>query len=483
MGLVTIFWSLAAGVALTLAVVSGSVGMAERRDPASLTLAALGVAVAASAYIELRLMHSETPSEYADWVRWYHLPVFVAMLAQVLFVHYYLGTSRVWLLWVVIAGRAIVLAVDFLVLPDFNFASIASLSHVPLLDEQVAIVGSATPRLGWQLFALATTVLLLVYCIDAAVRRWRSGGPESKRKALAIGLGITAPWCWTMAQNQLIVFGLLKEPVSSLPWFLGALIVMTFELTRDYVLSRRALVEVAQLQRRLMQIERVGVLGQLAAALAHQLAQPLSANTANAAVALKQLDRETPDREELRAILADIKSDSHRSAELIASMRQLIRQSAIDMRPVRIEDAVQDALSLVRAEANAKRVALSLLLQPDLPRVLGDRVHLSQVVLNLLMNGIEAVQARPPGERSVVIEARATSGRGLVEMAVRDSGPGVPDGVAEKIFGPFFTTKPEGMGIGLALSRTIIEAHGGRLWMEQSAQPDGATFRFTLQRA
>jgi C4-dicarboxylate-specific signal transduction histidine kinase len=122
-------------------------------------------------------------------------------------------------------------------------------------------------------------------------------------------------------------------------------------------------------------------------------------------------------------------------------------------------------------------------MQPGLPRVLGDRVHLSQVLLNLLLNSIHAVESRPLDARGIVIEARADHAKGEVELAVRDSGPGIPDDLANEVFKPFFTTKSSGMGMGLALCRTIVEAHGGRLWTDRMAQQDGAIFRFTLKRA
>jgi C4-dicarboxylate-specific signal transduction histidine kinase len=164
-------------------------------------------------------------------------------------------------------------------------------------------------------------------------------------------------------------------------------------------------------------------------------------------------------------------------------MRRFSQRRTIDMQPLAVEDLVQDVISLVRSEATNKRVVVALVMEPGLPRVLGDRVHLSQVLLNLLMNGIHAVESCPLDARDIVIEARADDAKGEVELAVRDSGPGIPDNLADEVFKPFFTTKSNGMGMGLALSRTIIEAHGGRLWTERMAQQDGAVFRFTLKRA
>ncbi|HET7083334.1 MAG TPA: ATP-binding protein [Rhizomicrobium sp.] len=483
MGIVTVLWSLAAGVSVTLAVAGGSIRIVERRGSASATIFLLGIAVAVAAYIELLMMHSATPAEYGRFLRWYHVPVFFAMLGQALFVHYYLGTGRMWLLGVIIAARLVILAVDFMAQPAFNFSNIVSLQHFSLLGEQVSAVGAAVPRAGWQEFAVVTLVFLIAYYVDAMVQCWRSGEKDAKRKVLAVGLGISVPWLCTFVYGQAIIYGFFHAPMSNAPWYVGALCIAAYELGRDYVISRGAVLELAELQHQSMRVQMANVLGQLSSALTHELSQPLAANALNAEAALKCLDTEKPDLEVLRAVLTDVRSDTRRCADMINQMRRLFAARSVEMRPLRIEDVVQDSLALISVEARAKKVALSVLMQPGLPRVIGNRVQLSQVLINLLTNSIYAVQGRPVTARRVVVEARADNGIGEVEVAVTDTGSGVPDDVADKLFAPFFTTKAEGMGMGLALSLMIVEAHGGRLWTDRSIGQEGAIFRFTLQRA
>ena len=148
--------------------------------------------------------------EYAELQRWSHVPVFLALISLVLFVHYYLGTSRLWLLWTIILMRSVVLVVNFSVHPSFNFVSIDSLRRVSLLGEQISVIATAVPRTDWQMFALASLFLTVAYLVDTAVRRWRKGGPEARRKVIAVTLGTALPLLSTIIYAHLVLYGVLR---------------------------------------------------------------------------------------------------------------------------------------------------------------------------------------------------------------------------------------------------------------------------------
>ena len=478
---VTSLWSFCAALAAILAAVCGGVWLIEKRDYASLMLSVLGIAATTSAFFELGLMRAARPDEYGELLRWYHLPVFFAFMGVLLFVHYYLRTGRSWLMWAVIVVRSAVLIINFSVQPNFNFSQIISLRQISFLGEMVSVIGNAVPRLEAQPVGIFSIVLLLTYVTDAAVRRWRQGANDSKRKALAVFFGIGLPVLCTFLVNNLLVLGFAQIPITLLPWVLGALLPMSYEWARDVMLSRRARLQIAELQSQLAQVDRVSLMGQLASSLSHELSQPLTAATANAKAGLLHLRTENPDLEDVREILDDVGRDLRRAAEIISRMRLLFKQRAIEMQPLRVEEVLQDVLDLVRQETISKRATLRVLVQPGLPRVVADRVHLTQVILNLVMNAIHALQANATDSRRIVIEARADDVKNEVEISVADSGPGIPASAVDHLFQPFFTTKPEGTGIGLALSQTIIEAHGGRLWYDETPRGGGAVFRFTLR--
>jgi two-component system, LuxR family, sensor kinase FixL len=280
--------------------------------------------------------------------------------------------------------------------------------------------------------------------------------------------------------NQLVVFGVLHVPICATLWFLGTLTVIAYELGRELIGNGRARLQLAEVRSEWAQTERVNALGHLASALAHELGQPLTATQTNAFAARSLLKKAHPDLDELRAIVDDIETESKRASDIIHRMRTLIRRRCVELQPLDMADVVHEVLGLLRHEAASRRISLKLNLAHDLPLASGDRVHVSQVLINLLLNGMDAVRDRPPEARLVRVDARPDAG--AIQIAVEDSGLGVPEDRFEEVFTSFYTTKPTGMGVGLSLSRMIVEAHSGRLWAENSAS-GGAIFRFTLPMA
>ena len=190
------------------------------------------------------------------------------------------------------------------------------------------------------------------------------------------------------------------------------------------------------------------------------------------------MKNESPDLDEIRAILADIRKDDQRAGSVIDRMRALLKRHDLEMRTLEVGELVGDIAGLARTDAAVRQVKLEVDAAGGLPLVRGDRVHLQQVLLNLILNGMDALNGVSREDRRVSVTARL-DGAHTVEIAVSDTGHGIPVGKLAHLFDPFFTTKPNGMGMGLPISRTIIEAHGGRIWAANNAER-GATFRFTL---
>jgi PAS domain S-box-containing protein len=247
---------------------------------------------------------------------------------------------------------------------------------------------------------------------------------------------------------------------------------------RDVTDQKKIEDEADELRRELAHAGRVTMLGQLASALAHELKQPLGAILRNSEAAQLLLAADQPDLPELRAIISDVHADDRRASEVIDRLRSLLGRRNMEFQPIAVASLVQDVRSLVRFDAAARHVVFDCAIDPALPPISGDKVHLSQVLINLIINGMDASIESSDSRRRVVLQARALP-NSLIELSVSDSGPGIPSERMKRIFEPFFTTKATGMGMGLCVSRTIVEAHGGRLCVENNAD-GGATFRFAL---
>jgi two-component system sensor kinase FixL len=240
---------------------------------------------------------------------------------------------------------------------------------------------------------------------------------------------------------------------------------------------KRAEVEALDSRRQLLRMERVLRMGELAASLAHELNQPLTAILSNAVVARRLLDSERPDIAELKEIVKDIENDDRRAGAIIQSLRSMVKTDEATRELTSINDLLAETLSLVRNEATLRGITVDVDLRDELPGVLVDRIQIQQVAVNLFINAAESLQDAGR-ERRISVQTGLAEGNGVL-VTVRDTGRGFTVTEYKDMFDPFFTTKRSGLGMGLSLSRSIIESHGGRIWAEGS-EGKGATFYFEL---
>ena len=241
---------------------------------------------------------------------------------------------------------------------------------------------------------------------------------------------------------------------------------------------RRSEMEGQRLRQDLAHVGRVSTMGELTASLAHELNQPLTAILSNAQAAQRLLVSDKADLAEIREILGDIVEDDKRAGEVIHRLRGFLRKSNTELAALDIGELVSQVARLVSSDAIIRNVAIRLDLAPGLPPVCGDRVQLQQVILNLLMNGLDAMRESGEGERTLVLRTES-GGPATVVVAVEDSGVGIDEADLDHVFHAFYTTKAGGLGMGLAIARSIVEAHGGHLEARNNSG-GGATFSFTL---
>lgn len=604
MNSVTTFWSCAASAALLLAIVHATLWLFDSQRKASLALSVMALSLVGITITELGMMHARSPEEWGRWVYWCHVPMFSLLVSLLFYVRLYFQTGRPWLMWSVIAARAVILVANLGSDPNFNFDSISAIRTIDFLGEQVTVLaaGVTTP---WQWFPSFTMLCYLAFIADATRTLWRTKTTEARRRAVIAGGGamlfmvlattstqlviwqqielpivISGPylimvfamgmelawdtlrastlarslresesrlelaanagqlglWTWDTRHKRIWaterarkLFGLqpadeitvddLRSRIhpddyprvhealqkstdsqaryfaefrvgqaDSPPRWISAQgkiendaqgqVIMVHGVLRDVSDQKKAQAEADELRREVTHSGRITMLGRLSSALAHELSQPLGAILRNVEAADILLRRPDPNLDELRAIVSDIHKDDQRAGAIIDKLRSLLKRRQMQFQPLSVESLVNDAGTLIRADASARHVILQCAADVSLPMVSGDRVHLSQVLINLILNGIDSICDSAGSSREVTVTAHAVD-RSAVEITVADSGAGLTPEALSRLGEPFFTTKSSGMGMGLSVSRTIVEAHGGRLCAENQSK-GGALFRVIL---
>jgi len=256
------------------------------------------------------------------------------------------------------------------------------------------------------------------------------------------------------------------------------------ELVTDFAAEAAIALEIARRERQLREVQmelahanRVATMGQLTASITHEIRQPMAAARTGAGAALRWIDKTPPDLAEVRDALAGVVSATDRAGDVVARIGALMMKAPPRKDVLDLNEAIIDVIALTHNEATKTRVTVCTKLAPCLPCIHADRVQLQQVMLNLIVNGIQAMNDVTDGQRDLLITTESTEDGLHVE--VQDTGPGLSPEKLGRLFEPFYTTKPNGMGMGLSICRSIIEAHGGRLWATGHA-PQGAVFQFTI---
>jgi signal transduction histidine kinase len=261
-----------------------------------------------------------------------------------------------------------------------------------------------------------------------------------------------------------------------------SLIVLLQAAVIALLLTQRHQRRQAQLQADRQRLElthasRLSMVGELSASIAHEINQPLSAIHMNATVGEDLLNAANPRLADLKEILGDIRRDDERASEVIRKLRELLQKRAIEVHPLDINETLNGVLQFLSVTARHRELFIRTELASGLPQIRADRVQLQQVIMNLVMNALEAMAGGPPDRNTVTVRTTERP-EGWIEVSVSDAGPGVPPEALAAVFDPFFTTKHEGMGLGLSISRNIVIMHRGRIWVESDAR--GATFRFVI---
>jgi len=253
---------------------------------------------------------------------------------------------------------------------------------------------------------------------------------------------------------------------------------LIYAAARDVTERLKAEAEARQRREELAHVARIATMGELTTSLAHEINQPLTAIQTNAEAAQRFLSHASPDINEVRQILKDIVLDDRRASDVVQKVRALVRKERPHWEPLDLNKVIQEVISLVRGESLLPLLSITMELSPDLRKIQGDRVQLQQVLLNLILNSAAAMKNSPPAQRKIIVRTEMQDG-GNVKASVSDLGTGIDQSNVDRLFEPFYSTKPEGLGMGLAISQRIIKEHGGDMEASNNWE-GGATFAFTL---
>lgn len=482
MNWITVICSMIAASCLTVAGIHLLVWVRSRQAWGSLLLSNCALSGAVTVGFDVALMHATTPSQSAELLRWMYLPLSWGMVSLLFFIRQYLGTGRAWLMRLAVGMRIFALALNFASPGSLLVRDVTSVGTVSILGEPISMPVGITNR--WMLLGNAAVALFVIYFVDSSVLAWRQG---KRKQALIIG-GIFVP-AILVALIRSVMRVTSGPPAVPTPYLislvpLAVILLMSFGLSGEIVRAEALARELRESNERIglttMELDRVSrltAMGEFAAALAHETIQPITAMIIEAKTSLRALPASGPGIEDARIGLQNIVESGQRAAQMIQRNRELFRHRTVRSVPLEVNEVIGEARALASRRLNDSNVSIEMTLARNLPAVPADRVELQQVLLNLIANAIDAVESCP----SRKVWVRTSQVDDAVRIEVGDNGIGLAEVDTRRMFSLSYTTKPNGTGVGLSVSRAIVDAHGGRIWAEPNHE-GGASFFFTLPR-
>jgi signal transduction histidine kinase len=473
MSLLTIAWSFCASVCLMLGSIHLLFWLRNRKQPVYLLSSLMAFSAGVSAMLELGLLFTESLYSYRILMRWENVAVFMILVPMVWFIQAYFGTARRWLAMTITLLWVLGLLINFLSPHSLTFIEVSELQHLTTPWGEVFTIPLGTTN-PWKLLVDIASLLILVYVGDASVRLWRQGG---QRTANVIGGGIMFFVLLAGIHTPLVDAGIIATPYMISFAYLAIIVSMSYQLADDAMRSAQYAQELQQSQQAVERLARANLLGELTSTLAHELNQPLSAILSNAQAGRRLLASKSAPLAEIGDILDDIVRDDQRAADIIQRLRKLLQAGEAVREPLDINAVLQESISLLNGEFSQQQVSPILAFGKGLPDVLAGRTEIQQVVINLISNALNALRDMPVDRRQLVIST--TRQHDMVRVMVRDNGMGIAEEDLPRIFEAFFTRKSDGLGMGLAIARRIVEAYGGRI-VAESTPAGGATFTVIL---
>jgi len=468
--ILTLLWSMCAAASFMLGLIQVMTWYQRQLKFAYLLSFSMAAAASVSALFELSMMFTTDIERYQVLFTLHTICIFFVLISLVWFIKSYLGAGSQWIFVAIITLWSIQVLGNAFLPEGPLYLKILELGRVETYWGEVFTIARIETS-PMKYLTDAASVLILIYLMQSTWVAWRHG---IRQRAIVVGGGAMLFITIAGIHTPLVDAGIVRTPYMISFAFLAIVAALTYQLVSE---AERDRIDLQLARRDMERLTRIGMLGEVAAGIAHELNQPLTAILSNAQAARRFLALKNPDLDEIREIVDDIIADDKRAGSVIHGLRAMFNRDETLPDAAHVNDAVRLVSDILAGEMRTKNVLLETELARKLPAVIGDDVQIQQVLMNLILNAMRAMNDTPDHARRIVVRTVPTDGEVLISVA--DTGPGISTDALPRLFEPFYTMQQDGLGVGLAICSRIVERHGGRIWAEANSDA-GATFNFTL---